>query len=218
MSSGWYRRLSFRFGYPIEKEYPWRFTTTITLVLFTALTAFFVMLNIPLAAYDIGHEFTSDPNTTQTSPQTPFANFFPNMLRPSAGEFQPQILMPGDKVRTNLTLFEYEIIDAAALFTEWTHGPPVGSFEFRNQPLSNCDVGNVTVSVRKGERAHVDAEVLCWFPSYFRMRVQYDHGPTMLVNQRFVIHQSGTEMATFFRSQIDMALTDVENSWDRLRA
>ncbi|KAG7448917.1 uncharacterized protein BT62DRAFT_1003637 [Guyanagaster necrorhizus] len=190
---------NFQLGYNIQKPYPWRGTTPLVCIFFVGLTMLLVFVNIPLSAYDVVQEFTYTPN--DTSPSLPFSSVVPASLRHTAGDFTPQTFKIGDTIQSNLSAFNYVITDA---FTDSSLTYPVGSFPYYNNPLSSCDVSNISLSLRKEERASLSAVIYCWFPVYYRMTLSLNHAS--MQDRTFHILNAVPDL--------DGLLTDAECGWD----
>ncbi|KAJ7108845.1 hypothetical protein C8R43DRAFT_184643 [Mycena crocata] len=192
--------LSLRLQYSIQRPYPGRWTTPIVCALYFAITILLVMVNIPLAAYDVVQIFTYTPN--DTAPPLRFSNLIPSSLQHSAGDFMPQTFKIGDSLQTNLSLFDYQI--STAWQPETFTRRKVAAFAWYNNPLSNCDISNITLSLRKDERAVIMASVGCWSPVPFAMTFNMNH-------------QSLTDTTGAFLDVVDTLdrlLTDLEYGWD----
>ncbi|KAF9006883.1 hypothetical protein BDZ89DRAFT_1120123 [Hymenopellis radicata] len=162
--------LNFRLGYNLQRPYPGRWTTPIVCGVFVGLTILLAFVNIPLAAYDVVQEFTYTPNDTTNA--LPFSSLVPSSLRHSAGDFMPQTFKIGDTIQTNLSAFDYQILTA---YQNELPSKAVASFPYYNNALSTCDVANLTLSVRKEERASISASIGCWLPIMYTMTMELNH-------------------------------------------
>ncbi|KAK0192960.1 hypothetical protein F5146DRAFT_1136801 [Armillaria mellea] len=178
--------------------YPWRGTTPLTCIFFVGLTILLVFVNIPLSAYDIVQVSTYYPNDTSQS--LPFANFLPASLRYTAGDFTAQTFKIGDTIQSNLSAFNYVI--AEAFDSDGYY--PVGSFSYYNNPLSSCDVSNITLTLRKEKRVSLYAVVSCWIPINYEMTLTLDHANI----------QDLTFGVLHAVADLDGILTDLEYGWD----
>ncbi|KAK6969240.1 hypothetical protein R3P38DRAFT_3337146 [Favolaschia claudopus] len=92
-------------------------------------TILFILVNIPLSAYETVQEFTYFPNASAPAP--PLSGLVPPSLRHSTNKFSPQHLDVGHS-------FYITIVSA---FDSVENGRPVTSFPYSNNPFSNgCDV------------------------------------------------------------------------------
>ncbi|KAJ6553396.1 hypothetical protein B0H19DRAFT_1377914 [Mycena capillaripes] len=199
----------FRLGYSIQRPYPGRWTTLIVCIVYFAITVLLVLINIPLTAYDIVETFTYTPN--ETAAALPFSFLVPSLRRHSAGDFRPQTFEIGDSLRTNLSMFDYQI---SAAFTKEnqpiefgdpvTLGIPVVSFVWSNNPLSSCDVFGITISLRKDERVVIGASVGCWMPATYSMN--------MALNHQSLQDRTGGFLEVLMT--LDALLVDLEHSWN----
>ncbi|KAJ6514506.1 hypothetical protein C8R47DRAFT_1190570 [Mycena vitilis] len=125
---------SYRLGYASQRPYPWRWATPCILAGFLVISVFLILLNIPLAAYEIVQEATYRPN--DTLPPLLFSNLLPKLLQTSGISFSPQILTVGETFFLNNSMFNVTIIDA------WDETlSPVKAFSYYNNPFSDgCDV------------------------------------------------------------------------------
>ncbi|KAG7441081.1 uncharacterized protein BT62DRAFT_937321 [Guyanagaster necrorhizus] len=190
---------NFQLGYNIQKPYPWRGTTPLVCISFVGLTILLVFINIPLSAYDVVQEFTYTPN--DTSPSLPFSSVVPASLRHTAGDFTPQTFKVGDTIQSNLSAFNYVITEA---FKDSASYDPVGSFPYYNNPLSSCDVSNISLSLRKEERVSLSAVISCWLPAYYEMTLSLNHAS--MQDRTFQILNAVLDL--------DGLLTDAEYGWD----
>ncbi|KAK0237679.1 hypothetical protein EDD85DRAFT_951857 [Armillaria nabsnona] len=195
--------------------YPWRGTTPLVCIFFVGLTILLVFVNIPLSAYEVVQDFTYSPN--DTSPSLPFTNIIPASLRHTAGDFMPQTFKVGDTiqidsvedmVQTASSVFTYVIMEAFG-GTSTDSGTPVGSFPYYNNPLSSCDVLNISLFLQKEEPVSFSAIVSCWTPTYYKMALDIDHAS---LQDHIARVETFMSVGTF--SDLDSILMDLEYGWN----
>ncbi|PBK90157.1 hypothetical protein ARMGADRAFT_306480 [Armillaria gallica] len=173
--------------------YPWRGTTPLVCIILVGLTILLVFVNIPLSAYDVVQEFTYSPNDTSQSP--PFSNMIPTFLRHTAGDFTPQTFRVGDTIQIYPSVFTYVIVEALP-----------DSFPYYNNPLSSCDVLNISLSLRKEESISFSATVSCWIPTDYKMTLNTSHA-----SMQYHLQGGVNNDAIHY---LDGIFIDLEYGWD----
>ncbi|KAK6974064.1 hypothetical protein R3P38DRAFT_2812253 [Favolaschia claudopus] len=96
----------------------------------------FILVNIPLSAYETVQESTYFPNSSVPAP--PLSALVPSSLRLSTNQFSPQHLDVGQSFRLNNSALSYNITNA---FDSVENERQVTSFPYYNNPFSQgCDV------------------------------------------------------------------------------
>ncbi|KAK0474158.1 hypothetical protein IW261DRAFT_1610594, partial [Armillaria novae-zelandiae] len=196
---------NFKLGHNVQRPYPWRGTTPLVCIFFVGLTILLVFVNIPLSAYDIVQEFTYTPNVTSSS--LPFSNIIPASLRHTAGNFMPQTFTVGDTIQTHSSVFSYEIATVFPRGTIPYKGLQVSSFPYCNNPLSSCDVLNISLSLRKEEPVLFSATISCWIPTYYKMTLNLNHSSMQ-------DRMPELELPLSSVYDLDGILRDLEYGWD----
>ncbi|KAF8881376.1 hypothetical protein CPB85DRAFT_421177 [Mucidula mucida] len=124
----------YRLGYNVQRDYPGHWTTPVVLFVYMALATFLALMNIPLTAYDTVQEYTYTPNATILP--LPFSYLVPTFLRSRLPDFSPRTLRVGDILYLNESIEEYNVTSA-----------DVDSFLFYNNPLTSCDVQDMTMQI-----------------------------------------------------------------------
>ncbi|KAF9008573.1 hypothetical protein BDZ89DRAFT_1048151 [Hymenopellis radicata] len=144
----------FRLGYNVQRD--------LDLPIFACADLLTKGLEVPLTAYDIVQEYTYTPNAT--IPPLPFSYLIPSFLKSPLPDFSPQTLHVGDVFQLNDSTEEYNI-------TSLANGGD--SFLFYNNPLTSCDVQNVTMQIPTNAYfptpAFMSADISCWVPVPFSL-------------------------------------------------
>ncbi|KAK7007843.1 hypothetical protein R3P38DRAFT_2791982 [Favolaschia claudopus] len=165
--------MTYRVGYSPQKNYPWRWTTPLALVILLMSTVLLTCVNIPLSGYETVEEFTYFPNASIAA--LPMQNLIPSFLRPATAKFSPQHLNVGQVFSLNGSAVSYTIQSAFDAGSKES----VLSFPYYNNPFSNnCDIQNITVNVNLavedlyGHQYYgwsATGFILCNYPTAFEM-------------------------------------------------
>ncbi|KAK7065116.1 hypothetical protein R3P38DRAFT_3166134 [Favolaschia claudopus] len=172
----------YRVGYQPTLPYRWPGTTPLAFLIMLTATILFILVNIPLSAYETVQEFTYFPNASAPAP--PLSGLVPPSLRPSTNKFSPQHLDVGQSFRLNNSALLYTIVSA---FDSVENGRPVTSFPYSNNPFSNgCDVKNISAGVQLSVAQAADlfqyydysvsGFITCTNPTLFEMGWNFNGG------------------------------------------